>query len=306
MKYFNIESFKIKYPKGNLLVLKILLSLPRILYGIKKEHLQLLKIIKKNKIDLIISDNRYGIYSDKIPSLFISHQIAPKLPAKLKIFEKLVFREHKKRINKFDLCLIPDAGGSENLSGELSHISGLSEKYKYIGILSDFNNETKENSEIIYDMAVILSGPEPQRSILEKITVKQLLKTDYKTVIVSGMPHKNFDYDRKNIRYISHLNRKEMQKLILNSEVVLCRSGYTSIMDLVTLNKKAILIPTPGQTEQEYLAKYLSGKYGFVFLKQDNPDIVVAFEQLKKLEANKNQPEIKNNNEFLKIVKSII
>ncbi len=307
LKFLTIKSFQIKYSRYKLFfILKILIQLPEILYGIKKEYKQLKQILKEYKIDLIISDNRYGIYSNKISSVFITHQISPKLPGYLKIFEKFIFKIHKKKIEKFDLCLIPDFSGKENISGKLSHMPGLSDKYKYIGILSDFQKKEDNTIEKEYDAAVILSGPEPQRTLAEEKIIGQIKNTDFKVVCILGKPHIKLDKTEKNIRYISHLPGKEMQKVILSSDIIVCRSGYTSIMDLITLNKKAILIPTPGQSEQEYLAKYLSDKNCFLIRNQNNLNIKEAFEQLKYTENTCEDFTKYEKEDFIEIVKSII
>ncbi len=306
LKFETISSFKIKYPKSKYLILKLLFQTPKILKGIKKEHKQILYLLEKYNIDLIISDNRYGVYSKKTPSVFITHQISLQLPRRLKIFKKLILKIHKKQIEKFDLCLIPDYYGERNLSGKLSHISRLSGKYKYIGILSDFNETNRKNITFKYNIMVILSGPEPQRSILEQILRKQLQTYSGNVLIVSGKPDREFKNTENNFSFVNHLSRKEMKEAILSSEIIISRSGYTTIMDLVKLKKSAILIPTPGQTEQKYLAEYLKNKNLFVFKKQNNFNLKQSIYELKKLKPNFNYSESEEKDDFIKIINKII
>lgn len=306
LQYVCIPSFSISYPKNNFFILKLLMQISKIIKGIKKEHKQLQKIIKDYQVDIVISDNRYGLYSDKISCVFITHQISPALPGILKIFEKTIFKIHLKRISKFNACLIPDVEGKNNLSGKLSHTYKLSDKYTYIGILSRFENKTEEANDVEkYDITVIISGPEPQRSIFENIISEKILQTGKNAIIIAGQP--NLSYKNKNYKLtiVSHLSRKEMQKVIINSEIIISRSGYTTIMDLVKLQKNAILIPTPGQTEQEYLADYLKDKELFVFRKQNNIDLKNALIELQTLKPNFKEFSNLEHKNFINIIKSL-
>ena len=175
----------------------------------------------------------------------------------------------------FNYCFIPDLPGDENLTGKLSHGIKLPGNIRFIGILSRFPKHRglrKDHSGKI-KYAVILSGPEPQRKILKQRLTEVLLRTGERTVMLEGEP--SVEYCNKtngNITFINHLPGYEMLELILNTEIVIARSGYTSIMELASIGKKAVLIPTPGQTEQEYLANYLADKGWFVKLSQQECD----------------------------------
>ena len=305
LQYVEIQSFKIKYPKNQFFILKLLFQIPKIFIGIIGEHKHLQNIIDKYEIDIIISDNRYGLYSDKIPSVFITHQVFPALPKSLKIFEKIIYKSHRKRIDKFEKCLIPDFEGKINLSGDLSHKYKFSENYHFIGILSQFEKDDIETADYKYDIAVIISGPEPQRSIFEEKITEQILQSGKKAILISGLPETSIRKQVENLTIVNHLSRAEMQDVIVNSEIIISRSGYTTIMDLVKLQKKAVLIPTPGQTEQEYFSDYLKNKTMFVFRKQNNFDLNNAVSELKTL-----NPDFKKNsnldcNSFINIIKSL-
>ena len=179
-------------------------------------------------------------------------------------------------ISKFDECWIPDASGSINLAGELRH-GDIPENAVYIGSLSRFSMNTEKTSGL---MLIILSGPEPQRSMLEKILEKQLSVYPGKVCIVRGMPgEKAKPADSAKVQWYNHLPAKDLQELMSAAELVICRSGYTTVMDLVKMQKKAILVPTPGQPEQEYLAVYLMQQQLFLSEQQDDLDLQSALQK---------------------------
>lgn len=304
LKFISFPSFNIKYSKNKSQVLKLFFSLPKILLGIRKEHQQLKKIIKNENVDIVISDNRYGLWNKNIYSVFITHQIMVKTPRYIKFLEYPAFLISKWFILNFDKCWVPDYAGEKNLSGDLSHKYKLPKNVNFIGHLSRFDNmpTLTNNNEKNIDLLVILSGPEPQRTILEDIIVKQAIDTNYNVEIIAGKPQFNDSLEtNKNIKIISHLETGKMLDKINSSKIILSRAGYSTIMDFVSLNKNAVLIPTPGQTEQEYLAKYLSHKELFYFVKQENLNIKKVINnvqelQFKKLSVNNNLLEKEVNN----------
>ncbi|MCF6366182.1 MAG: hypothetical protein L3J35_08270 [Bacteroidales bacterium] len=304
LKHYTLPSVLMKYSgKSSFFIFKLLIQTPKFIFNIKEEQKQLKKIIVKENIDFIISDNRYGVYSRKIPSIFISHQIFLKLPKHYKFFEKLINNIQKRYIHKFDKCLIPDFSGKINLSGELSHKTKLPDFYNFIGTISRFKTSTKKY-EKKYDIIFILSGPEPQRTIFYEKVYSQIKKTTYKTLIVSGKPENKLAFKDKNIEHINHLSGNELQEAILSSEIVITRAGYTSVMDFVKLRKKAILIPTPGQTEQLYLAEHLKNKRLFVFENQDNFKLTQLINKLNKLTPDFSIFDNLQKESFIDIIKT--
>ena len=253
LTFIVLKGYNITYPKQGSMVLKMMLAAPKIILGIYKEHQALKKIIALHKIDIVLSDNRYGLWNKGIKSVFITHQLMIKTPFAEQLLHQIVLFF----IKKYTECWIPDVNGENNLSGDLSHKYPLSSNTFFVGILSRFNKD--ENCiEHQYDVLAIVSGPEPQRSVFEKQLFEQLKQSKLKTVIVCGKPQLNKKIETiDNVTVISHLDSDELQKIILQSNIIIARSGYSSIMDLATLGKKAIFIPTPGQTEQEYLADRL-------------------------------------------------
>lgn len=218
----------------------------KIVKAIKKETDWVKKYISKHNIDLIISDNRYGFRHPDIESIFISHQLNLHLP----IFEKIVNHRLASYINNFNEVWIPD-DEKLNLSGSLSKSKLIKIACKKIGLLSRFS--LHENA-IKYDYVFIVSGPCPENSIFLNKIEQTIQKTKFKIAIVSSVksnnPNLRFDYF-----YLP--STSQLNHIINQSNCVVSKSGYTTIMEMVILNKKALLIPTKGQFEQEYLAKHV-------------------------------------------------
>jgi len=196
-----------------------------------------------------------------------------------RLSQNFLRRLHSYFINKYTKCWIPDFE-TNDLAGELSHPANIPQNVKYIGALSRFEKK-KVDAEKRYDLLVMLSGPEPQRTILEKILLNDLAFYNGKSLLVRGLPadDKIIRSENASLEIINHLSGEELNTAIQQSLMVICRSGYTTIMDLIKLNKKAILIPTPGQTEQEYLAHYLMKKKIFFSLEQKNFVLHKALDQ---------------------------
>ncbi len=286
LKFLRFPSYRITYPSNGSMVFRMLLSIPKILRGIKQEHALLEQIIKENNIDIVISDNRYGLWNDKVYTVFITHQILIKCPAWMKMFEPVLAGITRKLISRYNECWIPDLEGDENLSGDLSHKYSLPQNAHYIGLLSRFDSKVKssKNDEKI-DVLIILSGPEPQRTKLEEkllsgLQLPEFNLNKYNVVLVRGIyestDNSQFSNLQSQICIYSHLETEKLHQFIDNSELILCRSGYSGIMDLAVMGKKAVFIPTPGQTEQEYLAEYLFRKKLFYYMKQNDFDLSKA------------------------------
>lgn len=230
------------------------------------------KWVKKYAIEGIISDNRLGVFSKKIPSVFITHQLNVMTGNTTWITSKM----HQHIIKKYKECWVPDVDGIPNLTGKLGHLEKTDLELKYIGPLSRFH---KKETPKQYDLMIILSGPEPQRGLLEEKLKKEILKYDGKIIFIKGIVEKDQKKEQiGNVTYYNFMNTRQLEQTFNESEMVLCRSGYTTIMDLVKLEKKAFFIPTPGQFEQEYLAEKLE-KEGLVpYAKQDDFKIENIFE----------------------------
>tara|TARA_Y100001978_G_scaffold171626_1_gene161505 strand:+ start:896 stop:1957 length:1062 start_codon:yes stop_codon:yes gene_type:complete len=252
VEFIEFKDYNINYSSYLPMSINILIQIPRLILAIKKEQKILNKIIKSQKIDGVISDNRYGLHAKNLTCVFITHQLQIKSP----IFQTIIQKINYNFISKFKECWIID-DESINLAGSLSKPKYLPQKSKYIGTLSRFK---KIKSVKKYKLIAIVSGPEPQRSIFEKKLIKEMQKSKEKMLIVLGKPESYESKKINNLTIKSFLNSNELNIAIQSSDLVISRSGYSTIMDLQKLEKKAVFIPTPGQTEQEFLAHYLKKK----------------------------------------------
>ncbi len=251
-----LKGYRVRYSKHPAwLPLVLLQQLPRLFSVIRQENRWLDTIIREYRIDLVISDNRYGLFSPSIPCIFITHQLTVKAP--FAWLEKVLQRINYQYINRFTACWVPDAAGEDNVAGVLSHPARLPKiPLKYIGLLSRFQPKTAEKK---YDLCILLSGPEPQRTLLENKFLAELSAVPGKILLVRGKPGSKENIPvPDHVAVTNHLPNEALQAAIQQSDYVLSRSGYTTVMELLCLQKRSILIPTPGQTEQEYLAARLA------------------------------------------------
>jgi uncharacterized protein (TIGR00661 family) len=271
VNFLLLKGYRIKLSKlKGLLFWKIAGQLPKIIFAIYKENKWLKKSINQYKIDAVISDNRFGLYNQAVPCIYLTHQLLIKTGNI--ISDRIAQRIHYFFINKYQQCWVPDFE-KDNLAGKLSHPFIVPENVKYIGA---FSRLTKiEEIKKTYDLLILLSGPEPQRTIFEKILLNNLKTYNGKVLFVRGLPGNDELIQSENslVEIVNHLPGEKLGKALQQAEIVICRSGYTTIMDLVKLNKKAILIPTPGQTEQEYLAQSLMKKKVFFSVEQKTFDL---------------------------------
>ena len=282
-----IPSVKIQYPeKAWQMPFKMLILSPKIAWGIWSEHQFLKNLLKSDQIDILISDNRYGLWNKSVYCIFITHQLQIMAPVYLKWMEFLLLFLNKWFIKQFNACWIPDSNDESNLSGKLSHLKKMPKNVSFTGSLSRFpvsspGHRLPESVNKAFDLLIILSGPEPQRSMLEKTILLQATDAKMKILLVQGRPDRPIFAQSGDITIVNHLITEHLEKLILETPFIIARSGYTSIMDLVSLKKTAILIPTPGQTEQEYLAKYMTKKKWFIGKLQDSFSLTDAINELK-------------------------
>jgi hypothetical protein len=237
--------------------------------NLSRERYLIAKAIKLHKIDTIISDNRPGIFSRKVKSIYITHQVNVFCSLKGGTFSKLYTKFHKHIIKKYNYCWIPDTEGEFSISGRLSKNDYLP-ALNYIGPLSRFSVLTPEFLyKNKYDIVCIISGPEPQRNILEHLLIKKFRDNVNTTLIIRGLPESKEQLAPEgNVSFKNHCKDSEFLYYINTAKFIVCRSGYSSVMDLIVTRNPALLIPTPGQPEQEYLAEYLSGKFGFLSVTQ--------------------------------------
>ncbi|HRD39445.1 MAG TPA: glycosyltransferase [Bacteroidia bacterium] len=262
VKMIEIPAYNITYSKHLPLWLKLGISYPKISKIIANENKLLEKIINDYKIDVVISDNRFGLHSKNAHCVFITHQLFLKAP----VFENFAQKQNKKYILNFDEVWVPDYETSDastssasvkNLSGELSHGTHFHKNVKYIGPQSRLTDVICEVEKNKYEYLILLSGPEPGRTTLENELLLKAKNSTKKIALVRGSQFKVHNSGFNGIDAFDFPKKEELKKLILSSDKIICRSGYSTLMDMHLLDKKElILIPTHGQSEQEYLAEY--------------------------------------------------
>lgn len=281
LKTLELPSYQIEYARnGDNFKWKLIKSLPRMLEAITEEKKIVKKWIKKYGIDGIISDNRLGVFHKDIPSIFLTHQLNVLTGNTTWFTSKM----HQHIIKKYTACWVPDVNSELNLSGKLGHLDNNLLKVNYLGPLSRMQKMTLP---MLYDLMIILSGPEPQRGLLEAHLTEEVKRFDGKVVFIKGIIEKQQKKEQiGNVTYYNFMKTNQLEHTFNESEKVLCRSGYTTIMDLVKLNKKAFFIPTPGQYEQLYLAEKLQEEGLVPFAAQD----AFKIEDLSQIEQFKGLP----------------
>lgn len=296
-----LQGYRMRYSKTKWgFLFTILVQLPKVYRMIVIENRWLAKMIAAHQIDLVISDNRFGLHSKKIASIFITHQLTVKAP--FQWLENCIQKVNYHYINQFKACWVPDVAGIENAAGILSHPVVMPQiPVTYIGLLARFQQTTAIKK---YDYCILLSGPEPQRTLLEKKIVVEITADAGEIIIIRGKPGSNETIPvPANVKILNHLPTADLQAVILQSAFIVCRGGYTSLMELLSLQKKLLLIPTPGQTEQEYLAQRLMDHNICVCIPQEQLKVREHFTSIKKFDYQLPAFSLFNNamiNELLK------
>lgn len=273
LSYYEFPSYGISYPeKGTAFMKHIVGQLPQMAKVIRAERKRTAELARELDLDVIISDNRFGVRHSDCKNIFISHQLNLVIPQS-SLLQWAANRINRFFINKYDTLFVPDHK-SQLLSGALSDPKRIRIPISYLGFLSRWRLNDTLNSK--RQLLVILSGPEPQRSLLEDLLIGQCQGLEMEIHIVRAKPDLNELPDVEGIQFYNHLSGEELKKLAEESDLIISRAGYTTIMDLVAIKKHAILIPTPGQTEQEYLAEHLNNMSLFKFYNQKGFDVKEA------------------------------
>jgi len=289
--------------------LSMFIRIPWLFYHIAVEHFLLKKIIDRYSIDAVISDNRFGLWNRNIKTAYFTHQLRIPFPRPFRCLEPAGILFHRIITSKYSLCLVPDLPGEINFTGRLSHDLKTGQNVRYTGILSRFydSHDDKESGHpdrVSY--AVILSGPQPRKDMLERKLVKILCRKDADAIFLRGRPSAKPEKTvSENLVFYSHLPAGKMKQILTGSRFIISRSGYSTVMELISLNRSALLIPTPGQTEQEYLGEYLSAKGWFTVLPEkllgENSDLSCLTESWPENIAGTSRQLLEDAlNEFLK------
>ncbi|MEM8888003.1 MAG: glycosyltransferase [Bacteroidota bacterium] len=288
----DLPAYNIQYSASDEQLMQLVGQAPKVLLVHYAERKLFKRLVQENKVDAVISDNRYGMYSKKIPSVIICHQLSlhyPDTPDWMLTFSN---RSNRKLIQKFDECWVPDYGGENNLAGKLSKAK-LKIPIRYLGPLSRFqaldSKGGKKEGKI--DVLIVLSGPEPQRSLLEAKLLNEIPKIDRHFTLVQGKPGEGMELKGENLRLVPFMNSRELQNAFQEATCVISRSGYSSLMDYEALGmNQLILIPTPGQPEQEYLGDIWKAKQKAIVQIQKELDLKEALREVEKLGGRPARP----------------
>ena len=283
--FLPLKGYRIWYTRARALFLVgIMFQIPKILLAIVNEHFWLKRSEKKYHFDLIVSDNRFGFFHKNIKSVFITHQLEIQTPFKWST--RLSQIMSYSFIKKYAACWVADMLPPNNLSGVLANPQKLPNTHIwYMNCLSrlieeqvvEAKNETPKKDACFLGM---VSGPEPQRTLFENILWQQGNSMHLPFVVIAGLPdHESYYQSSSNGKLYHHLNELALKNEIKKADYIICRGGYTTLMELIPFQKKLILIPTPGQTEQEYLAKYWQEKNWAICFAQSNFNLKLAIEK---------------------------
>jgi uncharacterized protein (TIGR00661 family) len=275
---------------------------PKIIRAIRREHTWLQQQMSLYGFDAVISDNRFGLYFPATPSIFITHQLFIQAPYPW--LAALIRRINYRYINRFHGCWVPDFETGNTMAGKLSHPAKLpAVPVTYIGPLSRFDSLAP--ALVRYEWMIILSGPEPQRTILEKKLLAVAPKLEGEILLVRGKPgSKEVITAPAKCTVVNHLATAQMQEAIASSNYIVSRCGYTTVMEMLCLGKKCFFIPTPGQTEQEYLAKHLV-QQGWAYYCEQNEQLEAHFYRVKNT-FKFNLPPIPGNRSLAETIKNFI
>ncbi len=250
---------------------------PRMLKSMKTEHELTDAIVKREHIDCIISDNRYGCYHQSIPSALITHQL--QVFTGQKLLDIYIRRQIRGWCRKFSEIWIPDQAPPDNITGELSGVDTSPVPKYFLGVISEL---TCKPAVGFYNAIAVISGPEPQRTNFEELVIKELSQLDGKFAIVCGKPGtEETTREENNLTIIPYMTRAQLSGLLDKTEIVISRSGYTTLMDLAKTGHKSILCPTPGQYEQVYLADRLALLGQCIYKRQENLNLRKALEDVQ-------------------------
>lgn len=263
---FDLPAYNISYGKN--MVWSIMSQSLHLLSTYNKEKKRIKKLVKEWQADTIISDNRFGVYHPDVHNIYLTHQT--NILHDIKLIALVANRIHHSFINQYDECWIPDYEDSR-LSGRLSQ-GKVRIPYQYIGPLTRL--EIPHQQEDI-DVLVLLSGPEPARTHFAENLLKIMAHYQHYRIVWINGKEDSMMTNHKHILEYGLVGREKIAEMIARSRIIISRSGYSTIMDLDGMHKTVIFVPTPGQTEQEYLAQHHNSELR-VCLSQDKIDVELS------------------------------
>jgi predicted glycosyltransferase len=287
-RFVDLPDYAIRYARTRSGLLPgLLLQMPGVFRRLRLEQAAVESMVDRFKPDAVVSDNRYGCYSTRVPSHFMTHQLRFQLPAGLgrlavisEIFNRFCFQRYRS-------VWVPDDAGSPNLSGDLSHSCGLARhpRIRYVGPLTSLGTRQPDRRREDLDILFLISGPEPQRTIFERIILERIGETKGRKAVVLGKPESpagGCPADTADTSFHPHLKRADLLPLMRRTRLVVCRSGYSTLMELAAMERRAVLVPTPGQTEQEYLGRHAAQSGFFYSVPQKDFNLVRAVSEAER------------------------
>ncbi|MBT1711727.1 hypothetical protein KK062_26030 [Fulvivirgaceae bacterium PWU5] len=282
--YAALPAYQPRYPAtGGSMVWAMAQQLPKFLTVIRREHVALERLVREQSVDLVIADNRYGCWSASVPSIFITHQCTILMPRRFGWLASIVARMNRRSIKRFTRCWLPDYPGESSLAGKLVACgeSPHDTTHRYIGALSRLSPAVPREKR--YDLVCVFSGPEPQRTLLEQVVMAQINHSTLRVLIVRGLPGgRKVPPLETRAEVVDFLASDALQTALESSRCVLARSGFSTVMDLAHVGGNAIFVPTPGQTEQEYLAARLMEKRIAYSVAQQDFHLDTAWQQVSQ------------------------
>lgn len=277
LEFVRLPGVEVRYSKTSNQLWSMARQFPAMVRSVQAERAAFDRIRHDVRLDAVISDQRFGVRCAELPSVLITHQVFPFTPLAQRALRKLNLRH----MNRFDRCWIMDEAQPPGLAGELSHGDALTPNARYIGVVSRMSS-AKQGVARSYTIAAVISGPEPQRTLLEQRLLDALHALPGDHLLVRGQPQHPRDEQRGNVRMRSHMSGTELANAMHGAELVVSRSGYTTLMDLAAIGRSALIIPTPGQAEQEYLGRLHARTGRFIVQEQEAIDLGSALLQMRR------------------------
>lgn len=272
LEHVRIPGVSIRYGSGTSQVWSMARQFPAMLRSIRAEQALFDRLQRDLRLDAVISDQRFGLRTKDLPSVLITHQVFPFTP----IAQGAMRKVNLHHINRFDRCWVMDEPLAPGLAGDLSHAAHMPLNARYIGSVSRFMTAPAPRPERTGRILAVISGPEPQRTMLEGILLAQLQRIEGDHVLVQGLPAAPVERRIGRVRVVNHLHGDALGHMMRGAELIVSRSGYTTLMDLAVLGRSAVIIPTPGQPEQEYLGALHARSGRFLVQRQEAIDLEAA------------------------------
>lgn len=250
LEHVHLPGMEVRYAQGRSQALAMARQFPSMLRQVGKEHRMFQRMWRGHRLDAVISDQRFGLRSMDLPSVLITHQLHPFAP----FAQEVARRINRWHIKHFDLCWVPDHADTPGLAGALSHGMERLASIRYIGPVSRFQQQMAGSAVPENRVVAVISGPEPQRTLLETALTEQLRRIEGTHLLITGKPGAASS-QQGNIRTVGHLETDELSRVMKGAGSIIGRTGYSTLMDLDAIGRGALLIPTPGQPEQEYLGR---------------------------------------------------